>query len=286
MPGPAVIKRATAPGGSPGDSAAPSDTTELSGARSNVPPAAPLAPRLAQSRAAADAGDAGAACRLAFDLDRCRLVPEHEHLAVRLGADLDANSKAPLPDAERIDALRSNLDSVIAQLAADRAFCAGVGTDSANSAWRYLLRAAQAGDVPSMTRFAVLPPLDEQDTGTDPEGWRAYRENAVPFLETAAQRGDVDALSILAACVSGSCTLPGGVTLPRDPARAATLTLLLLKTGDAPSASGRLKNLMTEIGPGAMDRARAEAEGIYRERAGTLGKFHGVSGGRASSCSG
>ena len=169
-----------------------------------------LADLYPELKARADAGDARANCRLALELNRCRQVA----IALDAASDLVA--------AHRTDAAQNATTAaeLVAMSERDAGICGHAPPEDPDNSWRYLLRAAQAGHVPSILRFVIEPPLDEVDFVADMEGWEAYRRFAPELLRFAADSGDVRAI-YHAYLLSMGVTAPGGTdTFPRGEIRA------------------------------------------------------------------
>lgn len=172
------------------------------------PKDAPLASNYEALKAHADAGDASASCRLAFELNRCAQLPELRELSENYITQAAASrqgttkSQADTDVAVRLESSLRSAESV----------CEGFRPNPSDKAWKYLLRAAKAGHVPSMVRYAVQPPLSEQRFAEDAEGWAQYRKEAGPLLTRAAESGNSAAAYHLFMAYYG-VPMPGGAEI-------------------------------------------------------------------------
>lgn len=182
-------------------------------------------------QAAADGGDPRAQCRLGAELARCDAVFEQ---ALRL--DEQVGSAAMLPPTSAAFIAKSH-EIAMARAGVDAALraCEGIEPGEASNGWRYVHRAARAGDLPSMLAFAITPPLSETNFSAQLDGWRAYRSDAVPLLLEAASRGSPRAIHQLA-WVYGNLPVPGGSPLvAKDLGRALAYAAVARDLGDARS---------------------------------------------------
>ena len=167
-------------------------------------------------RAQADAGNAAAGCRLGTELGRCAGVFEQRGA---LDRDIATAARMTPGSAQEREATR-RIAADTAALAPFEAICRGVTGEQARTGWRPLHRAAMAGHLPSMEAFAIHPPLSETNFTADLDGWKVFRESAMPLLEAAARRGSPRAHNQLA-WVYGNLPVAGGSPLaPRDLVRA------------------------------------------------------------------
>ena len=179
----------------------------------------PLASVYRQLKEAADAGEVHAACRLGFELNRCRTLKAYE---VGLRA---LRSRLATETADGKDAPKSLVDLTARTAAGYQTrvqLCAGFADDESQRAWQYMARAAEAGHVPSMIAFVVgKTGLDMQDPSATAEGWLHYRERAPILLTQALERG-VPELVEFAAASYGKKDVVNGIVL-YDPIRALSL---------------------------------------------------------------
>ncbi len=226
--------------------ASPASSPETPGTAS--PPGAPLPKAdaalsttlpLLESRS--KAGDTAASCRIALDALACLEFAESSET---IG---DMESMA----ARRQDDIAGDLD-FISRLEARRtraqALCRGIDPAwSRQNAWRYMLRAAQQGDMRMAVRFATDPPMDRQRFLEDPEGWRAYAEHARRLLEAAADSGEISGWYFLQHAYAGRPVLIGMPdAIPADPEKAAYYAMVLRPFSDAETVrdlDGQLRDL-------------------------------------------
>lgn len=203
-------------------------TTATSASSIFLPPAnTPIADVVLQLKAAAESGNPQAACRLGVELARCwhtdRLLndPSFKGRSVN-----DEPAMLPLLD--------------------DQKLCAGVSTKDKNEAWRYLLQAAQAGNVAAMSKFALNPPLSTENFVSNIEGWQAVRDFGPQFLLTAIDRGDVRAL-YRAFFASFSGLGPGGESLLRKDAYQALVYGKALLPLVVPTDAGQIQKTISNL---------------------------------------
>jgi hypothetical protein len=77
-----------------------------------------------------------------------------------------------------------------AQVAETERICAGVVLPADLKPWRLLRDAARAGHVPSMVRFGTGFPSQPNGSLDDMDALRAWRDESIGLLETAARAGD------------------------------------------------------------------------------------------------
>lgn len=193
----------------------------------------PLASNYETLKAHADAGDVSASCRLAFELNRCVQLPELRELSEHYIAQ-SAASKQGTPEDQADTEVAVRLEN---SLRSAESVCEGFHPDPGVKAWKYLLRAAKAGHVPSMVRYAVQPPLSEQRFADEAEGWAEYRKEAGPLLLRAAQNGNSAAAYYLFMAYYG-VPMPGGAEIVK-PSKVNALTYAIVVQGLADGPSTR-----------------------------------------------
>lgn len=237
------------------------------GAAAGAHPATPLPPAgtpvrevVARLKDAAEAGDVRAACRLGTELTRCHRL--------RL-ADADDNTSMQLrmvkPGSAEEAAVKAGLEERARLSAPERLACEGITTEQADSAFRYLLRAAQGGNVAAMSLFAIAPPLP-QNVLEDLEGWAAYRDHAPTFFDRAIRAGDVRAAYVAMFHMFAGFGVAGGTALPRDNQRAAALAHAIMPSLDADGARMVNNSLEMMRADKSIDWARARREGEAMQR--------------------
>jgi hypothetical protein len=177
-------------------------------------------------RGRAREGDAGAACRLAFELERCRRLPSARSAARRLRA-WSRDDALPEPARQRQALSADFFESLVTR---DEPVCQGIEPARTTGAWRYLLQAAQAGHVPSGVRFARgLALLDGAPPGRNLDGWIALRDHGPGFLEAGVAGGEAEAYDVARLAYSLGEIL--GIPFPHDPVRSVALSLALAEAG-------------------------------------------------------
>lgn len=257
--------------GAPSDATAPSGLADvahvLPPGTTYVPPAQDvrLQAVIGALRAAADRGDARAQCRLAFELYRCTQIPslrKRVEQSVGMAARVPGGSADEREKAQEVRHLQAIVDR-------DTAICEGVSLADMPDAWQYGLRAAKSGHVPSILRFVLQPPLDEQDFGKDLEGWQAYRQWAGPLLVQAAERGDPTAAYHLSLAYSGF-PMPGGTPIlePNDELALthAIVSQSLVDDRSVRVIQRRVDALEARMDAGARARAAANAQRVLATR--------------------
>lgn len=207
-------------------------------------------------------GNLTAACRLAQELNRCRLRPK---LIRDIGRRTAEMQKLPAGNAER-EAVQNAVARAEAKIKEEAAFCADFTDDAKVPAWQYLYWAAAQGHLPSMVLFAIAPPLDFEDFGEDFEGWQAYRESAGFFLQRAADAGHPRAAVLIAVEYLGHMPPLGGIRLVnKDPAVAARYLFAaqsLPEHRNNRAIERLLASASESLSPEQMQTARTEAHAL------------------------
>lgn len=133
----------------------------------------------------AHAGDFRASCRLSHELFRCAFLSSY------IGHSAGLLERLAKKDDERSREVERKTK---AKMAREEGVCAGFSSSEALPAWQYLFEAAMAGHIPSMARFAIVPPLHPLDIGSAPLAWQVYRHYAPGFLREAADAGESSAV--------------------------------------------------------------------------------------------
>jgi TPR repeat protein len=216
----------------------------------------PLAATLAELKAQALRGHAPAACRLAFELERChnarrqqRSVVNYRNLAEQPGIGPELTKRYGAV-AEREQA----------RLAEVQKLCEGVPAQESVEAWRYLLQAARAGHGPSMARFGSRRSLGDEDPMRILDGLLAFRNEGPAFLQRAAEMGYAEAFDQLAfGYITGNNM---GLEFPVDRLKGLAYYLALTRTG-TPEEVARLMRAIDytaksdKLSPDELERARA-----------------------------
>jgi hypothetical protein len=216
----------------------------------------PLAATLTDLKARARQGSAPAACRLAFELERChnarrqqRSVATYRNLAEQPGIGTELTRRyAAVAEREQ------------ARLAEVQKLCEGVAAEESVDAWRYLLQAARAGHGPSMARFASRRALFDEDPMKILDGLIAFRSEGPAFLQRAAEMGYAEAYEQLAfGYITGNNL---GLEFPVDRLKGLSYYLALTRTG-TPEEVARLLRAVDytvkndKLSPDELERARA-----------------------------
>lgn len=205
-------------------------TSKANAPRMELPPQdVPLAAVLPDLAREARAGDVGAMCRLAFELDRCTRKLQSERRTVTRQEELLAE-----PDLENEASHVQFLARSVAKVEQTELICAGVEIPSDLEAWRLLRDAARAGHVPSMLRFVRNFPVNHQELLQHLDLLAVYRDEAPGFLRRAGASGDPQgALAMLWALQgqSGS-VMPWFEPVQKDPVQALAYALALRDVAD------------------------------------------------------
>ena len=201
---------------------------------------------------AANAGDPGAACRLALMLDDCRLVREVDGMVDTQVSMAAAGEIEPAHEARDIAALQASVES-------QRSRCAVLPSVLLQHDADFLLRAALAGHEPSMLRYLVDPPLAAPSAPERAAALETYRQHADGFLEALLRRASPDALALAFRIAQGEEFVAGHPIRARDAAAAAryATALLMLREDDAPTLIG-LETALSQLDADSGRRAQLE----------------------------
>lgn len=235
--------------------AMPTPTTSGGSAAPLPPLNVPVAGLIEDLKKQAAAGNVPAACRLAFELDRCENGPRHQRSAATF-ANLAAQSGTG-PELARRYMGFAEREQVRANEA--QRVCGGVPREEIAGAWRYLLQAARAGHGPSMVRYASRRTLWGEDAMQILDGLIAYRAEGASFLQGAAQMGLPEAYEQLGFIhVTGES---GGLDVPADRVKGLAYYLAMLRTATADDAARVQRNI-----DNAMRRWNIPQEDLARAR--------------------
>lgn len=190
-------------------------------------------------------GDARAACRLAVELQRCRVAGFSGR-----GTRWLESRAAREDDGERREAMISELARVENERERSETVCSGLESTQLEQAFIYQQQAAQA--MPELRTWAATQPaLNFMNFVNELDAWQQYRSVAIPWLESAALEGDFAALAALAR-----------VYAQRDPRQ---MRLPPVSQPDAQRFAlyaGLLERRGLSIGPlqGELERTRSELE--------------------------
>ena len=166
-------------------------------------------------------GDAAAACRIGFELDRCNKIA-----TLRTIPDFwrEVLAKQPADSARRQD-LQWHIGNAEANLAGAEVACANLDPSvDTTLAWDYTLAAALAGNREAIWNASVFPMgLDVKHPENTLEGWTQWRAAAPQIVALGLQGGDPRMFSI----ASRYYLLPayGGRIFDQDAVRSLALTI-------------------------------------------------------------
>lgn len=210
------------------------------------------------------AGNYRAACRLSYELNRCQQLPIQRELVDSLAKQLTTTNADPKTKA-LLAASQAEAKNLVEK---DSALCAEVDENKLMRPWQYLLMAAQAGHIPSMVRFASTPPMDEQSFIKDLDGWGVYKQNAIPLLQEAMNKGNTTALTELGWIYAGFPAV-GGSVVERDPALAIRYTQAALRLSDATGRAQmerRLDMMTRGMNPADVLQAKNMGDDLYLKK--------------------
>ncbi len=223
----------------------------------------------------ADAGDAGAACRLAAELEFCDGIRQGLDAASAMLADRDVMT-APSGDSAEAVALvnerRRALTAGSERLLEQSRQCEGVPVFSPQDRVRYWRNAALGGNVAAMRHYAVGNAFRMNDTLDNLDALRAYRSEAETLAQRAVDAGDLVTAMALASAYSplrrGNRRYLLAQSVQPDAVRALALYLHVQQRIQADKAAPEpvrrrlasiIQTLQAELPPAALSQARAEA---------------------------
>ena len=193
---------------------APSGTAErdmASAVTASVLPLPPVGTPLAQIhdelRRRAAAGEAGAACRLASEHERCEMERVHLRALAMQSDQLDMNLKAIREPAEaraHMAQARERLAAQIRGRSAAVAMCDAVTALGPADRARYWRQAALAGHLPSMRHYAIGNAFRWHDLMDAIPALQTYRQEAEGIARRAAMQGDASSAYALAMAYADS----------------------------------------------------------------------------------
>jgi hypothetical protein len=221
-------------------------------------PNAPLRDHIEDLKQQATNGNAVAACRLAFELDRCYNLKRLQERASRAISDAEeAGLFGDLLARRKTNARRAQQEFYeVAQL------CDGVPRNELEDAWRYSLQAARAGHVPSMARHVTMHGyLQQHPTLEVLDGWLALRDEGAGYLDRAVEMGYREAyLFGIRAYARGDAE---GMPARKDPALAMALAIAAADNDEATpeNRESRLAAVVKryDIAPADIERGRVLA---------------------------
>jgi hypothetical protein len=258
---------------SPDSSRSPASSQALAPRSANPPPVAPasgasvpvlplppinapLLGALEDLKKQAAAGNNQAACRLAFELERCHTVAR-----VQRGATSFANlATQPGLGPELVKRYTAIAERDQARVVETQRICQGVPREETGEAWRYLLQSARGGHGPSMVRFANRRTLWDEDPIRVLDGLIAFRAEGPGFLQGAAEMGYPEAYEQLAFALVNGPTL--GLDIPVDRVKGLAYYLALMRTA-TPEEVTRIQRAIDY----SMQKENLSREDLARARA-------------------
>lgn len=166
-------------------------------------------------------GDAAAACRIAYELDRCRQLP---NLRVAPVYWRQALARVPPDQRERMEA---NIAAAERTAAHAQSACEGIAEEDLGMAWDYVLAAALADNRHARWMMVSSPPgLDSGHPERTLEGWAQWRQHIARVIEAGLRDGDPRLTSM--ASWAYLRPLNGYRVFPDDRVRALALRLALV----------------------------------------------------------
>jgi hypothetical protein len=229
------------------------------------PQGTPVADMLEPLLERARRGDAGAACRLASELQRCRESAMRRGMR---GFDLEARVAGETDERRRESMIQAMARMEAEQERAD-GVCADVTDEQIALAFPLQMQAAQAR--PELrTWLAINPALDTRFFLDNIENWQQYRQVAVPWMESAAAAGDLSALIALARVHGDSRSF--GPPIPPfrelDDERFIAYATLLERYGmTIPPVQQAAEEARGRVEPDVIAAAEDRAESMFRPEA-------------------
>lgn len=182
------------------------------------PPNARLVDTYGALRQMAQAGNPHAACRLGYELNRCRNLQITEAITKSYLARYE---KAKQEGHERPGEEEMALARKREYENAERA-CAEFPPEETQNAWQYALEAAQTGNGPAIMNFVGLKMgLDQRNPANTAEGWLAFKQLGPGLLQDALNKGMPEAYEYAAGLYAWQ-NAPEQL-LPFDPVRALAI---------------------------------------------------------------
>lgn len=222
---------------------------------------APLQQVYPALRAEAAAGNPRAACRLAFELQRCAFLPKQREAAAHNEEQVSPRLRTTEPGRRAL--LEESRERSRRELEVADAVCAGfVAPQGELQPWEYLLAAAQAGHEPSAVRYVSGGNigLDLEHPLRSFDAWAAYRREAPAIAERSIAAGSPEAYLWVAFSSLGGWY--GMELAPRDPVRAAAL-YMALRDRAAPRYLPELNRNITAL----MDREKLNSADLLNAKA-------------------
>lgn len=202
-------------------------------------------------------GDARAACRLAVELQRCRMAGFMGRGSRRLEGMATRED-----DSERRESMINELARIEAERERSETVCSGLEAEQLDQAFAYQHQAAHA--LPELRTWAATQPaLNFMNFVNELDAWQQYRNTALPWLETAAANGDLAAIAALARVHSArdprQMRMPP-ISLPDDE-RFLLYAALIERSGITfPPLQRGLDRVRNELDPAAIARVQQQVE--------------------------
>jgi hypothetical protein len=174
-------------------------------------------------KAMAAQGDANAACRIAFELNRCAKLPIFQSARVEWAHRL-ANEQDPA----RRAGLQRMRDHAEGEVAIGEKVCKDFPQEDLPLAWDYGLASALAGNRSAMFHVSFFPwGLDISHPEQTLEQWSQWRQLVPRIMQSGIDAGDPRMFSL----ASRAYVRPwfGTEVFPRDPVRALALELAIAR---------------------------------------------------------
>lgn len=220
----------------------------------------------------ADAGDAGAACRLAAELEFCDGIRQRLDSASAMLANRDVRTDLPGASDEEIAARRRALTTGSERLLEQSRHCEGVPAFSPQDRVRYWRSAALGGNVAAMRHYAVGNAFRMNDTLDNLDALRVYRSEAEAIAQRAVAAGDLITAMTLASAYSphrrGNRRYLLAQSVQPDAGRALALYLYVQQRAQAGTPlsepmqrrmTGMIRTLEADLSPEALGQVRAQA---------------------------
>jgi len=252
-----------------------SSRSTLDSAASNPSARMPLPPTgtqlkaiLAELKARADAGDAGAATRLFQDMQTCaqvqRLNQTMPSLANRALNDTSAGNAQR--NAHFLDVVQHNLDFVNG----NAALCAGLGAADMAMLVPATLQAAQLGNAQAANCYVGANLNNWPGLVNNPQWIQDYQTNALNLANGALQQGDWSMASLMAQAYGGSSRNMLNQLTGTSAAQAYTYAKLMSlgqPTDSQPSkrSTNALSNFSSQLTPEQIQTADAQAQQMFQQ---------------------
>jgi hypothetical protein len=207
-------------------------------------------------QAQAAQGDAVAACRIAFELDRCTKLPWMRRADPGRGRDLD---KRPPEQRDPFGAAAARWRD---NVAFGETACEGIEGVDPSLTWSYAIASALAGN--AQARYAVIHGfavgLDFMRPDRTLEEWAEWRQHVATFEADAIRQGDFRVIAIASRDYWGPRN--GIHVFPEDKVMSVALRMVLADRaapGAKEDARRNMESLIRELGLTAQELTAANA---------------------------